>query len=509
MAKEELKIGVILSYVSMALNMVIQLFYTPVMISLLGQSEYGLYNLVGSVISYLSLFSFGFNGAYLRFSTRTEKNGDRKELARLNGMFLLLFLSMSAAAFVCGMLLSQYTAQLLGSNLTSYELGTAKKLMQILAFNMALTFPSTLFDSMVSAHEQFLFQRLLTLAGVLCNPLVCLPLLLMGHGSVMLVTVTTCITVGKLIANLWFCLKKLNVPFRFDRFDGSLLKEIAGFSVFLFINMIIDQANWSVDKFILGRVAGTGAVAVYSLGAQINSLILQFSTAVSSVFSPRVNRIAASDSKGMRAEFTELMIRVGRIQCLILMLIISGFAVFGHFFITELYATQEYAQTYAVALLLIVPEIIPLIQNLGIEIQRAMNMHQFRSIVYLLMAIVNVAISIPLARHFGPAGAALGTAIGILVANGLIMNLFYYKAMGLDMIAYWRSILQLLRGMLIPLVIGYCINRFVVLHGIWDFALWVAVYAVVYGACCWLFSMNKYEKNLVCTLVKKLLRRSA
>ena len=50
--KDQLKLGVILSYLSTGLNMLIQLIYTPIMIRLLGQSEYGLYTLVGSVVSY-------------------------------------------------------------------------------------------------------------------------------------------------------------------------------------------------------------------------------------------------------------------------------------------------------------------------------------------------------------------------------------------------------------------------------------------------------------------------
>ena len=56
----QLKLGAVLSYVSTGLNMAVQLLYTPLMIRLLGQSEYGLYTLVGSVVSYLSLFSLGF-----------------------------------------------------------------------------------------------------------------------------------------------------------------------------------------------------------------------------------------------------------------------------------------------------------------------------------------------------------------------------------------------------------------------------------------------------------------
>lgn len=501
---DQLKSGVILSYISTGFNMIIQLVYTPVMIQLLGQSEYGLYTLVGSVVSYLSLFSLGFNGAYLRFYSRYREKKDEKGVARLNGMFVILFAIMSVAALVCGMILSCFTTQLFGSNLTSEELQKAQILMRFLVVNVALTFPVSLMESIVSAYERFLFQRLLTLAGIVFNPLICLPLLIMGHGSVMLVAVTTIITFLKLVVNLWYCIKKLHVKFDFGYFDKGLLKEIGGFSFFLFLNMIIDQINWSVDKFILGRVSGTVAVAVYGVGAQINSLYILFSTSISSVFAPRVNRIAAENGKTMKEEFTGLFIKVGRIQSLVLFLIVSGFVVFGEFFITDIYTTAEYAQAYPVALLLILPATIPLIQNIGIEIQRAVNKHKVRSVIYFFMALANTLVSIPLGKAYGAVGCALGTAASLLIANGLIMNFYYHKAIGINMIAFWKSILSLGKGMILPIIAGALIMKFVTFGGILTFALWVCIYAVVYVISMWLFGMNDFEKNLILQPVRRL-----
>lgn len=507
MKKNQLKLGVLLSYASTGLNMIIQLIYTPVMIRLLGQSEYGLYTLVGSVVSYLSLFSLGFAGAYMRFYLRFEEAGDDKAVDRLNGMFLSLFSLLSILALICGMILSQFTPQIFGSKLTVDELSKAELLMQILVVNIALTFPTSIFDSMVSAHEQFIFQRMLNLAGVVFNPLICLPLLLLGYGSVAVVLVTTFITIAKLLVNIWFCLNKLHVRCDFRHFDFSLLKEIASFSFFLFINMIIDQINWSVDKFILGRVSGTGAVAVYGVGAQINSIFISFSTVISSVFAPRVNRIAAKGSDSMNHEFTHLFTKVGRWQFLILGLISSGFIVFGQYFITNIYATSEYALAYPVALLLVLPAMIPLIQNIGIEIQRAVNKHKVRSVIYLLMAIANVILSIPLAYKFGPVGSALGTTISLLVANGFIMNIYYHKAIGINMPYFWSNILSMAKGFILPAVAAFLIMAFIRFRGIWDFLVWCVVYAGIYILSFWRFGMNANERDVILKPLKKLKKR--
>ena len=504
MNSRQLKIGVILSYASTALHMILSLVYTPVMLRLLGQSEYGLYTLVSSVVSYLSLFSLGFSGAYLRFYSRRNAAGDTEGVAKLNGMFITIFMVMACAAFGCGMVLVQFPRQVFGSNLTQSELKTAQILMVILVTNVAVSLPGSVLNSIVSAHERFLFQRIVSLAGTLCSPLLTLPLLLMGYGSVAMVSVSTFITVATLAVNLTYCRRVLHVRFAFKGFDFAVLREIASFSFFLFLNMIIDQVNWSVDKFILGHVSGTAAVAVYGVGSGINTLFIGFSTAISSVFAPRVNRIAAENGPDMHRQFTELMTRVGRIQYLVLMLIASGFVIFGKFFITDIYSSAEYVDAYPVAMLLILPAFIPLIQNIGIEIQRALNKHQFRSLIYFCMAVGNTLISIPLAKAYGAVGSALGTAVSLVVANGLVINIYYQKGMGLNMGYFWKSILSLSKGMVIPALVGVFIMKGVTFDRLLPYFLMIAAYTAVYCSSMWLFGMNGEEKQLVLKPVRAL-----
>ena len=82
----------------------------------------------------------------------------------------------------------------------------------------------------------------------------------------------------------------------------------------------------------------------------------------------------------------------------------------------------------------------PLIQNVGIEIQRAKNMHQFRSWLYLFMAAGNILINIPLVQNYGGFGAAIGTSLSYLIGNGLIMNIYYHQKIGLNMLYFWKEL---------------------------------------------------------------------
>ncbi len=500
-ANNQLKAGILLSYISNGINIVIQVVYMPIMIRLLGQSEYGLFTLVSGVVSYLSLFSLGFTGAYLRFFSRYNQKKDREGLASLNGMFLIIFLSLAFIALICGLTLSFFPKQVFGSKLSSDELLEARILMIILVVNIAVSLISSIFDSIVSAYEQFIFQRILSLLAVIINPFICLPLLLMGYGNIMLVVVSLCITIGKLCINIWFCVKKLEIPISFRSFQFSLLKELGAFSFFLLLNMIIDQINWNVDKLILSHTKGIKEVAVYGVASQINKLFITFSTTISSVFSPRINRIAADDGIDYQQEYTFLMAKIGRIQWLILGLLAMGFIVFGEYFIVEIYAGKGYEKAYAASLYLVLPALISLIQNIGIEIQRALNMHQFRSIIYIVMAGFNIFISIPLAEKFGAVGTAMGTAVSLIVANGIIMNVFYHKVLKIDMIFFWKEIGKTLTGFLIPTIVGVLIMRYISFNYFVQYILCIVLFVAIYCLSIFCFSCNEKERELVSSLI--------
>lgn len=496
----QLKAGAALSYISMGLGYIISIVYTPIMLRLLGQSEYGLYNLVASVVSYLGLLSFGFGSAYMRYYSRYKVEDDEKNIAKLNGMFLIIFSTIGIIAVLAGSILVLNTELIFGEKLTRSELSTAKVLMAIMVFNIALSFPASVFNSHITANEEYIFQKILQMVKIVVNPFIMLPVLLMGYKSIGMVVVTTLLNIIVEISNMVFCFKRLKIKFSFHKFDFSLMKEMAVFSSYIFLNMIIDQINWNVDKFILGRFRGTVAVAIYGLAAQLNSYYLSLSTAISSVFIPRVNRMVATNNDNQ--ELTDLFTRVGRIQFIILALICSGFIFFGQPFIS-MWAGRNYSEAYPIVLLLIIPVTIPLIQNLGIEIQKAKNMHQFRSWVYFFIAIANIFISIPLAKAYGGVGAAIGTAISLFIGNGLIMNWYYHNKVGIDMKYFWSRIVKFIPSLLPSIVIGILMVLFVDLYSIISFLMCGIIYVIIFCISMWFLGLNQYEKDL---LEKPMLR---
>ena len=259
---------------------------------------------------------------------------------------------------------------------------------------------------------------------------------------------------------------------------------------------------------VLGRYKGTAAVSVYSVGYALFHYYQMFSTSVSSVFTPRVHSIVRSlehDRNQLRCALTELFIKVGRIQFLILGLVASGVVFFGREFIVSFWAGEEYSDSYYIALLLMLSVTVALIQNIGIEIQRAQNKHQFRSIAYAGMAILNLAMLIVFSQRYGAVGAAIGTSLSFVLANGLVMNIYYHKKCNIDVIAFWKSIGRLSVGLILPIGFGFLLRCFLDLNHIFYFFIGVLLYSIVYCISMWFTAMNETEKDLVLKPVRRAL----
>ena len=459
---------------------------------------------MASVVAYLGVLNFGFGSAYMRYYSRYKVQDEREKIATLNGMFFIIFSIIGMIAVIAGTVLAMNTEVIFGSELTSTELSRAKILMMILVVNLAISFPNIVFTSHITANEKFVFQKLVQMIKTIANPFVVLPLLILGYGSVGMVIATTFLNITIEIINAVYCINKLKMKFSFRGFDLKLMREMTVFSSFIFINLLIDQINWNVDKFILGRFHGTVSVAVYGLAAQLNTYYLSISTAISSVFIPRVHRLVANP--GNNNELTILFTRIGRIQFIMLSLISSGLIFFGRPFI-NMWAGENYDTSYAISLLLIIPVTIPLIQNIGIEIQQAKNMHQFRAWVYFFIAIANIGITIPLAKTYGGIGAAAGTALSLLLGNGIMMNWYYHNKVGLDIKFFWKQIIGFSPALSIPIVFGAIISVKIDLDNILSFLMFGIIYAIVFMISMWKIGMNQYEKDLFGKPLKRLLKK--
>ena len=490
----QLRTGVLLSYVNLGISCIIPFLYTPVMMHMLGQAEYGLYCLANSVISYLTLLSFGFGSTIIRYISKYRAEKNKEAVCRTFGFFLQLYIFLGILVFVVGLVISNNVEVIFRKGLTVAEIDKIHILIIIMAFNTALSFPMSVFSSIITSYERYVYRKLIDMISTIAAPIFNLVTLYMGFASIGMSIASTILQILMLPLNVIYCFKILKINPKFKRIPYSLIKEMLGFSFYVFLGTIVDMLFWSTDKVILGMLASSTAIAVYNIGGTFNNMVISLSTSISGVLTPKITGMVATDVS--KEQFTELFIRIGRLQYFVIALIISGFSVFGQSFI-QLWAGSEYADAYWIAILTMFPLCIPLIENTGLSIVIAQNKHKFRSIVYLIIAVLNVVSTYFVVPYLGGIGAALCSCIAYLVGPGVIMNIYYYRVTKINIPLFWKNIgrMSIVPGSM--LLLGIIMNKKIILNRWSLFLISVVIYSLIYCIIMYKFVLNHYEKDIV------------
>lgn len=497
----QLKIGALLSYSTVVVSIIIALFYTPLLIQTLGQSEYGLYSLIGSLAAYFSVMDFGLGNSIVRYTARNRALGNNHIEAQLNGLFLRIYTIIGVVTLLAGLLLYLNIGYIFKEGLTNSELEKAKIMIIILTINFAFSFPLSIFNSLVRAYEKFILDKIVSLIRIVAAPLITVPLLLVGFNSIMIVIVTTVINLVCLLIMMIYCFKTLNIKIRFEKVESNLLREILIYSFFIFLGVLVDQINWKTNQVILGILANTSVVAIYAIAMQFINIYIQFSTSISNLFLPKVSMMVANNATPK--ELTELMVKYGRLQYIVISFIMGGFIIVGDKFI-ELWAGSNFSDAYYIALIIMIPLTIPLIQNTGLSILWAKNLQKFRSITLLIIGIINICISIPLINSLGGIGAAIGTSVSLFLGNVIMMNTYYKVKLKLDILIFWKNIISIsLPVIASSLIVGLIKDTLPKYGQFQDLFILIIAYSILFASLGWLIGLNKNEKYLLSSFIKR------
>ncbi len=504
MGSNQLKAGAVLNYCLIFLQTIVGLLYTPYMLRMLGQSEYGLYSLVASIIAYLTILDLGMGNAIVRYTAKFRSEGKQEEQYEMFGMFFILYLIIGLLSIGIGLVLYFNIDGMFGRTMTAVELNKARIMLLILVFNLAFTFPMSIFGSIMTAYERFVFPRIVNIIRIILNTTIMIVLLHYGYKAIAMVVVSTIFNVLTLFINYYYCKKWLHIKMYFRRFKWSFLKEVAVYSFWILLAVIMDRVYWSTGQFVLGAVSGTIAVSVFAVAIQLQNMYILFSTAISSVFLPKVTDMVAKSSSDK--ELSTLFIKTGRIQFAVIGFILSGFIVFGRSFI-RLWAGPEYDDAFIITLLFFTALLVPLIQNLGITILQAKNEMKFRSLLYIFISVFALLFEIVLSKRWGGIGCAVAISGALLLGQGFLMNIYYYKCQHLDILVFWKEIFKMTIVPTMIVILFILLLKGVSINSWLSFMEYVALFAVAYIPCFFFISMNQSERDILITPVKRLVKR--
>lgn len=486
--QDQIKIGAILSYVSIALNIIVGLLYTPWMREQIGSSNYGLYTLANSLIT-LFLVDFGLSAATARYLSKYRAEGEEEKANRFLGAIYKLYLIIDAVIFII-LLVVFFFLENIYEGLTPAELQKFKVVYAIAAISSVCNFPFVTLNGVLTAYEQFVPLKTADLIYRVLIVGLTVAALLLGYGLYAVVTVNA--VSGLLITAFKFIMIQKKTPSRadFSGADKGLYKEIFSFSLWATLASLAQRLIFNVTPSILGIVSNTAAIDVFGIIMTMEGYVYLITGAINGMFMPKISQLYA---EGREQELDGLLRGVGKFQFAMNSLIVGGFFVVGEEFM-RLWMGVDATAYYGI-LLVIIPGLFYnslQIANTTLTVIKRVDLQAY---VNLGMGVINVILSFILSKAFG----VLGACVSIFIAYALrviALNIVYGKVLPVHIGGFIRDCyLRMSLPLLIMVGAGIGLNYLLPYGGWMWLIIKAAIVVVVYFVFLLLVGLTKEDKK--------------
>lgn len=500
MVSKQIKVGVAFSYILIILNTVYGLFITPYMIGQLGASEYGVYKTISSLSSSMMVLDLGIGSTVMRFVAKYRATKDEKRIPNFVAMSLIQAAILSGVIFIIGAVVFFLIKPMYSATFSLAELKKAQILFCILLLNMVLHVFENVINGVITGSNKFQFGNGIKILRLILRTVLIITLLAFCSNSIALVLIDLSMTIGTILAEMLYVIKILDIKPKYSHWDRALFFESGKYTMLMFLTSIAAQMNNNLDNVIIGAISGPELVTVYSMGLIIFGMYENLSTSVSGVMLPTVTNLLEEENSDVKIQ--RLIVKVGRIQFLLLGAVVVGFACVGKDFI-DAWLGAGYEDVYAITLILMVPSLFELCVNVCLSVLRARNKLVFRTCILFASTLLNAIVTVLAVKYWFYIGAAFGTAASFIIGSLIVMNLYYYKEMHLHMLKIYREITK---GIWLCLAIAggvlFLVSRR--LSGGWGALIVnIIIFCIIYGAMLIAFGLSAEEKNTIPFIKKR------
>lgn len=499
--KKSIKSDVIISYVSLILSLVVMLILTKVEVKYLGKDLYGVFTLINSTIGYIAILDMGVGQTIIRYISQFRAEGKKSQIDKLAGHSFKTYIKIACIGLIIGIFIIYYAQEIFNS-LNTNNISIFRICFFISLLNILLQIPAATFNAVLSAYNEFKIIRLLNIFRSCFRAIFITLLLKLNFGMIAIVLVDLVVTQIINVYCFLYMNLKLEVKMNFSPISKSLKKELFSYSFFIFLGIITDQIFWKTDSIILGVMGTSSIVAVYGISSQLISQFLNICSTFSSVFLPRI--VEKITNGCTQKEINKFFIKASRYQFMFVAIIIVSYIFIGKDFII-LWLGGGYSDAYRYGLIIILSLVVPMFQTTGYQILFAINKHKFRSIIYLINAIMNIVLSIVLFKLIGADGVAFATAIAMIIGNTLIMNIYYKHTFKIKLFYFFKEVCG--KVSLVAIVtsfIYYLMNSFVGVSLI-GFIIKGSIGCLCYIILIFIVVLNRKEKQEILKIKSKIL----
>ncbi len=496
------KKGMMLSYINLIMGMVVNIFLTPMLITTLGDTDYSLYKVIHSFAGPLAMFHLGVSTVVTRSIVKNKECVDGGIGKKQNTMAMSLGASVLMALIVAVAAMVMYMAipDIYGNTYSDVSVLLGQKIFVMFVASSILHMLTDAFSGCVVGHERYVVSGMIPLFKTVGKLILQMVLLRCGLGVVYVVAVDLIIALGIFLFTVFYAVCVLRETPKFHYFDKKQFIEIVLFGMAILLQAFVNQVNNNMDIMILGAfITEKAVITMYSSALAVYSIYNSLISVVTQYFLPQATKLTMQNASGR--EMTNFIIKPGRFQAIIAVACIGGFALFGNNFIS-IWIGAQYMDAYGVVLVLMIPVTIPLVENAVICILDATMKRMFRSVVLVVMAMLNLIASIILVQWLGFWGAAVGTVISLFVGHGVLMNVYYAKVFNIEIFRMFR---QIFKGILpaggFSAVLCLPLALFLPNTALW-FIIKCCCFVVVYALCLLTFGLNSDEKLMIRSMIR-------
>lgn len=491
--KSQKTIGAFLGYIYTALQSLISLIYIPLLLNTIGKSEYGIYQIAGSVIAYFAAMEAPLCASILKYYVEYKVKDDKVYMENVLAIGRRIFWILSAFFILLSIPVGFALNESFKDTFTETQIYETLCMFILMIVNLIINMNNYVYLAAINGHERFIFVKLSSLAILILQPILVLLVIQQYHYAFAIVAVQCVLNIIMAIIRKYYAIKKLNCKIRYHGFDRILFKHMMILTGTTLGVALADQIFWKSDQIILGSLLGPDIVAEYAIGSQFNTMYISVACVLGSIILPTVTKILV---QGTNQDISHYFAKVGRYQSILVVFVLVGVIAFGHEFI-YLLAGEGYITSYYVALLLMIPYSIDLIQICGNTILQAKNQYGYRAKMMIVSSIIKIALTMVLIKLIGPIGAALSTSIAITIGNGLYLNYIYKYKIGLDLHHFFRFIKKCWLVGIGVLLITYPINLIQLSNLYMQFTLHIFLFVVAYVFLLYTFVLTNKEKQSI------------
>lgn len=409
--------GTASKYVLLVVSVGLGVVLMPFTVRHLGTADYGLWMLVASLTYYFQLFDLGYGSGIVRHLSEADGQGDTGRMNQIASTFVVVYGLLGLAALAGVGLLIVFVVPRF-PNLAEDAVPRAQLLLGIMGLRIAIGLPMTVFGAVTMSRQRFALNNAVAVTVAVANAALTYLVLKSGYGLVTLVASSTTLSIASYGLYAWTARRAFPaLRIRPSAYTGSIVREVTTFSLYFFVIDIAVQLGFNLDNIVVGAAMGMPAVAVYSVSLRIAEYQRQLCGQLNGLLFPIVVRFS---SAGQLDALRRTYLESTRIAfTLVLGLTVCVIGLGGP--LVRYWMGPEFEAGIVPLWILAVAGVVLVSQGPTGNVLLGTGRHRLVAAVALGEALANVALSVVLVRYYGLVGAALGTAIPVIIANLTIM----------------------------------------------------------------------------------------